>query len=156
MAYKRKTDQPKKDHYSDTAKEIADIFIKALEEETLPWHSGFDKFRYIKPFNPANHCIWGFNFKPTLVLVKDEEGNPVLDDKGQKQYKEMIFPKPFMVFNVEQFEGLNLPKIPEIEQPDHKWTPVERAENLLKASKANISNELTCLVPHYSPLADIQ
>lgn len=197
MAYKRKTDQPKKDHYSDTAKEIADIFIKALEEETLPWHSGFDKFRYIKPFNPANgtvyqgmnsfnfalksyirgyrdprfmtmsqanelgckvkkgeHCIWGFNFKPTLVLVKDEEGNPVLDDKGQKQYKEMIFPKPFMVFNVEQFEGLNLPKIPEIEQPDHKWTPVERAENLLKASKANISNELTCLVPHYSPLAD--
>lgn len=197
MAYKRKTDQPKKDHYSDTAKEIADIFIKALEEETLPWHSGFDKFRYIKPFNPANgtvyqgmnsfnfalksyirgyrdprfmtmsqanelggkvkkgeHCIWGFNFKPTLVLVKDEEGNPVLDDKGQKQYKEMIFPKPFMVFNVEQFEGLNLPKIPEIEQPAHKWTPVERAENLLKASKANISNELTCLVPHYSPLID--
>lgn len=88
MAYKRKTDQPKKDHYSDTAKEI------------------------------------------------------------------VIFPKPFMVFNVEQFEGLNLPKIPEIEQPDHKWTPVERAENLLKASKANISNELTCLVPHYSPLSD--
>lgn len=130
MAYKRKTDQPKKDHYSDTAKEIADIFIKALEEETLPWHSGFDKFRYIKPFNPANgtvyqgmnsfnfalksyirgyrdprfmtmsqanelggkvkkgeHCIWGFNFKPTLVLVKDEEGNPVLDDKGQSNIK---------------------------------------------------------------------
>ena len=51
-------------------------------------------------------------------------------------------------------KGLNLPKIPEIEQPDHKWTPVERAENLLKASKANISNELTCLVPHYSPLSD--
>ena len=197
MAYKRKKDLPKKDHYSDTAKEIADIFIKALEEETLPWHSGFDKFRYIPPFNPANgtvyqgmnsfnfalksfmrgytdprfmtmsqanelggkvkkgeHCIWGFNFKPTQVLVKDEEGNPILDDKGQKQYREMMFPKPFMVFNVEQFEGLNLPKIPEIEQPDHKWTPVERAENLLKASKANISNELTCLVPHYSPLAD--
>lgn len=102
----------------------------------------------------GEHCIWGFNFKPTLVLVKDEEGNPVLDDKGQNQYKEMIFPKPFMVFNVEQFEGLNLPKIPEIEQPDHKWTPVEHAENLLKASKANISNELTCLVPHYSPLSD--
>ncbi len=197
MAVRKKSSKPVKDHYSDTAKEIADIFIKALEEETLPWHSGFDKFRYIKPFNPANgtvyqgmnsfnfalksyirgyrdprfmtmsqanelggkvkkgeHCIWGFNFKPTLVLVKDEEGNPILDDKGQKQYKEMIFPKPFMVFNVEQFEGLNLPKIPEIEQPDHKWTPVERAENLLKASKANISNELTCLVPHYSPLID--
>lgn len=197
MAVRKKSSEPVKDHYSDTAKEIADIFIKALEEETLPWHSGFDKFRYIPPFNPANgtvyqgmnsfnfalksfmrgytdprfmtmsqanelggkvkkgeHCIWGFNFKPTSVLVKDEEGNPVLDDKGQKQYKEMIFPKPFMVFNVEQFEGLNLPKIPEIEQPDHKWTPVERAENLLKASKANISNELTCLVPHYSPLSD--
>ena len=197
MAYKRKNDQPKKDHYSDTAKEIADIFIKALEEETLPWHSGFDKFRYIKPFNPANgtvyqgmnsfnfalksyirgykdprfmtmsqanelggkvkkgeHCIWGFNFKPTQVLVKDDEGNPILDDKGQKQYREMIFPKPFMVFNVEQFEGLNLPKIPEIEQPDHKWTPVERAENLLKESKANISNELTCLVPHYNLSSD--
>ena len=197
MAYKRKKDQPKKDHYSDTAKEIADIFIKALEEETLPWHSGFDKFRYIPPFNPANgtvyqgmnsfnfalksfmrgytdprfmtmsqanelggkvkkgeHCIWGFNFKPTQVLVKDEEGNPILDDKGQKQYREMMFPKPFMVFNVEQFEGLNLPKIPEIEQPDHKWTPDERAENLLKESKANISNELTCLVPHYNLKSD--
>lgn len=197
MAVRKKSSKPVKDHYSDTAKEIADIFIKALEEETLPWHSGFDKFRYIPPFNPANgtvyqgmnsfnfalksfmrgytdprfmtmsqanelggkvkkgeHCIWGFNFKPTQVLVKDEEGNPILDDKGQKQYREMMFPKPFMVFNVEQFEGLNLPKIPEIEQPDHKWTPVERAENLLKASKANISNELTCLVPHYNLSSD--
>lgn len=65
-----------------------------------------------------------------------------------------MFPKPFMVFNVEQFEGLNLPKIPEIEQPDHKWTPDERAENLLKESKANISNELTCLVPHYNLSSD--
>lgn len=197
MAVRKKSSKPVKDHYSDTAKEIADIFIKALEEETLPWHSGFDKFRYIPPFNPANgtvyqgmnsfnfalksfmrgytdprfmtmsqanelggkvkkgeHCIWGFNFKPTQVLVKDEEGNPILDDKGQKQYREMMFPKPFMVFNVEQFEGLNLPKIPEIEQPDHKWTPDERAENLLKESKANISNELTCLVPHYNLKSD--
>lgn len=197
MAVRKKSSKPVKDHYSDTAKEIADIFIKALEEETLPWHSGFDKFRYIPPFNPANgtvyqgmnsfnfalksfmrgytdprfmtmsqanelggkvkkgeHCIWGFNFKPTQVLVKDEEGNPILDDKGQKQYREMMFPKPFMVFNVEQFEGLNLPKIPEIEQPDHKWTPDERAENLLKESKANISNELTCLVPHYNLSSD--
>lgn len=102
----------------------------------------------------GEHCIWGFNFKPTQVLVKDEEGNPILDDKGQKQYREMMFPKPFMVFNVEQFEGLNLPKIPEIEQPDHKWTPDERAENLLKESKANISNELTCLVPHYNLSSD--
>lgn len=197
MVVRKKSSKPVKDHYSDTAKEIADIFIKALEEETLPWHSGFDKFRYIPPFNPANgtvyqgmnsfnfalksfmrgytdprfmtmsqanelggkvkkgeHCIWGFNFKPTQVLVKDEEGNPILDDKGQKQYREMMFPKPFMVFNVEQFEGLNLPKIPEIEQPDHKWTPDERAENLLKESKANISNELTCLVPHYNLKSD--
>lgn len=197
MAVRKKSSKPVKDHYSDTAKEIADIFIKALEEETLPWHSGFDKFRYIPPFNPANgtvyqgmnsfnfalksfmrgytdprfmtmsqanelggkvkkgeHCIWGFNFKPTQVLVKDEEGNPILDDKGQKQYRKMMFPKPFMVFNVEQFEGLNLPKIPEIEQPDHKWTPDERAENLLKESKANISNELTCLVPHYNLSSD--
>lgn len=122
------------------AEEHPELFISKEEAEAVGYR--------------GEHCIWGFNFKPTLVLVKDEEGNPVLDDKGQKQYKEMIFPKPFMVFNVEQFEGLNLPKIPEIEQPDHKWTPVERAENLLKASKANISNELTCLVPHYSPLAD--
>lgn len=197
MVVRKKSSKLVKDHYSDTAKEIADIFIKALEEETLPWHSGFDKFRYIPPFNPANgtvyqgmnsfnfalksfmrgytdprfmtmsqanelggkvkkgeHCIWGFNFKPTQVLVKDEEGNPILDDKGQKQYREMMFPKPFMVFNVEQFEGLNLPKIPEIEQPDHKWAPDERAENLLKESKANISNELTCLVPHYNLKSD--
>lgn len=196
MAYNKKNFQ-KKDHYSDTAKEIADIFIKALEEETLPWHSGFDKFRYIKPFNPANgtvyqgmnsfnfalksyirgyrdprfmtmsqanelggkvkkgeHCIWGFNFKPTQVVVKDEEGNPVLDDKGQKQYKEMIFPKPFMVFNVEQFEGLNLPKLPEVEQPDHKWSPNEKAENILVASKADIKNELTCQTPCYRPATD--
>lgn len=76
MAYKRKTDQPKKDHYSDTAKEIADIFIKALEEETLPWHSGFDKFRYIKPFNPANGTVYqgmnSFNFalKATLEAIE--------------------------------------------------------------------------------------
>ena len=56
MAYNKKNFQ-KKDHYTDTAKEIADVFIKALEEETLPWRSGFDKFSYIKPFNPASGTV---------------------------------------------------------------------------------------------------
>lgn len=196
MAYNKKNFQ-KKDHYTDTAKEIADVFIKALEEETLPWRSGFDKFSYIKPFNPASgtvyrgmnsfnfalqsymrgytdprfmtmaqanelggkvkkgeHCIWGFNFKPTQVVVKDEEGNPILDENGLKQYEEKMFPKPFMVFNVEQFEGLNLPKLPEVEQPDHKWSPNEKAENILVASKADIKNELTCQTPCYRPATD--
>lgn len=85
---------------------------------------------------------------PELFISKEEAeavGYRAEDEKNKTQQE---------LADVEQFEGLNLPKIPEIEQPDHKWTPVERAENLLKASKANISNELTCLVPHYSLLAD--
>ena len=38
MAYKKYSSKTtSQDKYSDLAKSVADIFIKALEEETLPW-----------------------------------------------------------------------------------------------------------------------
>ena len=41
MAYKKYSSKTTaQDKYSDLAKSVADIFIKALEEETLPWQRG--------------------------------------------------------------------------------------------------------------------
>lgn len=72
----------------------------------------------------------------------DEQGKPVLDDKG-KQVKETVKlerPRVFFatVFNAEQIDGL--PAYIKPEQPDNKWTPVERAEMILEASGAVIKH----------------
>ncbi len=68
---------------------------------------------------------------------KDDNGNPVLNSDG-KQIKEQVKlarPKAFYatVFNAEQLD--NLPKL-EIKTPD--WEPIDRAEQILKASNAVI------------------
>lgn len=185
------------DKYSELAVKVADIFIKALEENTLPWNSGFVKHQFLPAFNPVTgtqysgmnaltlplqalmrgytdprfmtfnnakelggtvrkgeHAFVGFNFKPVQVLKKDENGEPVLDAEGNKIYQEMVFPKQFLVFNVEQIDGLNLPKLEELKQPEFNWTPIERAENLLKASGAKIKITEACQTPNYAPMID--
>ncbi len=52
MAYKKYSSKTTaQDKYSDLAKSVADIFIKALEE-TLPWQRGFNPIFKHPPFNP--------------------------------------------------------------------------------------------------------
>lgn len=83
----------------------------------------------------------------------DEQGRPVLDGKGQpvREYLKLERPRVFMavVFNAQQIEGL-----PELAPPKPlEWSPVERADRILKASGADIRN-VNGDAAFYSPSRD--
>ena len=73
-------------------------------------------------------------------VVRDESGKPVLDAEGRqrKEKVELERPRAFyaVVFNAEQIDGL-----PPIVTTTHEWNPVERAEAILRASGAKITEE---------------
>lgn len=58
-----------------------------------------------------------------------------------------MIPCPFVVYNVEQFYGL---KLEDLVQQKHEWTPIEKAEQLVKATGAVIIHEKragACYIP---------
>ena len=57
------------------------------------------------------------------------------DEKDEDKTVERLIPCPFVVFNSEQCENLNLKKF---ETPEHEWTPLEAAERILDKSGAKI------------------
>lgn len=72
------------------------------------------------------------------VDKRDENGNVVKDPKTGKPEKVTVIlerPKCFhaTVFNAEQMDG-----VPKLEKREYEWNPNERAENILKASGADI------------------
>lgn len=82
---------------------------------------------------------WQFREKK---LLKDEQGKPILNDKGEKQYKQVELERPKVfhaaVFHASQIEGLpELP--PRKETPE--WERHEAAEKLLEASGASIHHD---------------
>lgn len=87
---------------------------------------------------------------------RDENGNPVLDEKGDpvKVYVklEQPFIKSFTVFNGEQIEGLPiLEKVP----AKYQWEPIEKAEQILTASHANIEHKPSNRAAYYPKLDTI-
>ncbi|GLR55188.1 zincin-like metallopeptidase domain-containing protein [Shinella yambaruensis] len=74
-------------------------------------------------------------------LVKDQQGKPVLNDKGEKQYFTVQLERPrsfhAVVFNAQQIDGLP-PLERKAEQPEHERH--ERAESILAASGADIQH----------------
>lgn len=82
---------------------------------------------------------WQFREKK---LLKDEQGKPILNDKGEKQYKmvELERPKVFhaAVFHASQIDGLP-PLPPKKEIPE--WERHTAAENMLEASGASINHD---------------
>ena len=83
---------------------------------------------------------WKFSEERTK---RDEAtGKPILDNKGniQKETVKLERPKVFYasVFNAEQIN--DMPPPPIIDKKEQEWEPLERAENLLKASGASISH----------------
>ena len=94
---------------------------------------------------------WRFEGKQPVL---DEDGNPKLDADG-KQIKEKVRlerPRPFIsyVFNAEQIEGV--PPL-ELKAPEHSWTPVEKAEELLAKSGARIVHRPQSKA-YYTPSTD--
>lgn len=82
---------------------------------------------------------WQFQEK---MLLKDDQGKPLLDDKGEKKYLnvELERPKVFhaVVFHASQIDGLP-PLPPRKEKPE--WERHEAAEKLLEASGASIHHD---------------
>lgn len=87
------------------------------------------------------------------VTKRDANGKPVLNSEGDpvKVRVELERPRVFFaaVFNGEQIDGL--PPLPP--KAKHEWDPVERAEQILKASKAEIHHGGNRA--YYSPAADV-
>lgn len=79
---------------------------------------------------------WKFTDEQTK---RDDNGNPVLDGEGNpvKVVVKLERPRVFFatVFNAEQIDGL-----PPLEKKEVTWDPIERAENILAASGADINH----------------
>ena len=93
---------------------------------------------------------WRFEGKQPVL---DEDGKPKLDADGKQMKEEVRLerPRPFIsyVFNAEQIEGL-----PPLEKtPEHSWTPVEKAEELLAKSGARIEHRSQSKA-YYTPSTD--
>lgn len=84
------------------------------------------------------------------TIELEDETSPSSDPEGLPQPKRLMIPCRFTVFNVSQFEGLDLPAY---EVPHHEWTPVEAAERILKNSGAIIF-EKSGEKAFYSPDSD--
>lgn len=77
--------------------------------------------------------------------VRDEKGKPILDENGKPKKKTVRLINPIIttawVFNAEQIDGL--PPLSQVQQEkldSQKWTNVERAEYIIKATNANIQH----------------
>ena len=72
--------------------------------------------------------------------VRDEQGKPIKDDKGNAVIEQTKLNKPiirtFVVFNAEQMTGL-----PPLERTEHQWNGVEQIDKLLAASGAQIEHQ---------------
>lgn len=72
----------------------------------------------------------------------DEQGKPVFDAEGEKVKETVRLERPRVftatVFNAEQIDGL--PPLVIKPQEEQQWSPIERAENILQASGADINH----------------
>ncbi len=82
--------------------------------------------------------FWRFE---TRKPARDAQGRPVLDEHGKQVYdvKPLAVPHsiPYTVFNAEQCDGL---PAPERGIAGRSWSPVERAESILKGSGAGLEH----------------
>ena len=72
------------------------------------------------------------------VEIKDNKGKSILDDKGNKTFKNIELQRPQVlyanVFNAEQIDGMK-----KYVEPELKFDPIEAAEKILKTSQATIN-----------------
>lgn len=78
-----------------------------------------------------------------LVPKKDEQGKPVLDENGKPIKVRVRFDRPIIstawVFNARQVDGMPERQVPKLSEL--AWDPLERAETLIKATKADITHK---------------
>lgn len=99
-----------------------------------------EKDMRIMPGSKATPVVY-FQFSKEQDRV-GEDGKPVLGEDGKPEKITVELDKPIMrfahVFNAEQIEGM--PPL-ELTEKAFEWEPVEKAENILAASGANINHD---------------
>ena len=87
------------------------------------------------------------NFVKTsnMEAMRDVNGDKIKDENGVTQTRVTSLDKPIItnawVFNAEQIKGLPpLAEYVDQNRSEQKWTPIERAENLLAASQVTINH----------------
>lgn len=177
----KKTNMEKQaDYHKLVAQEIIDMLEKGTAPWQKPWasmesmlpHNGVSKRRY-HGMNALRLMYIGsdrgyedprwMTFKQIQELgghvKKGEKGTVVTywkfttkekDENGNEVEKQLDHPVPFRatVFNAMQCEGL-----PEFKKPIQKWTPLERAETILKALQVEIIHDQADR-NYYSPMED--
>lgn len=90
-----------------------------------------------------------------LVSKRDEQGKPILDEQGKPLKAKVGLDRAIIttawVFNAGQIDGIE-----PLLKPDVKellWDPIQRAENLILASGADIAHQASDRA-YYSPLRD--
>lgn len=177
----KKTNMEKQaDYHKLVAQEIIDMLEKGTAPWQKPWasmesmlpHNGVSKRRY-HGMNALRLMYIGsdrgyedprwMTFKQIQELgghvKKGEKGTVVTywkfttkekDENGNEVEKQLDHPVPFRatVFNAMQCEGL-----PELKKTIQKWTPLERAETILKALQVEIIHDQADR-NYYSPMED--
>ena len=90
-----------------------------------------------------------------LVAKRDEQGKPVLNEDGKPVKITVKLDRPIIttawVFNAAQVDGIHVLQKPE--RKDLGWDPIERAENLIGASGADVFHKAGDRA-FYSPFRD--
>ena len=81
---------------------------------------------------------------------KSNDETDLAESDSIAQTKRVFIPCRFTVFHISQFDNL---KLPEYKVPEYQWSPVERAETILKNSRAEI-REVAGDRAFYSPDSD--
>jgi antirestriction protein ArdC len=107
--------------------------------------------------NGARATLISFFKTSDIQPVLDEKGNKIPDENGKAQTRVVPLEKPFItnawVFNAEQIRGIPAwQEVLEEKQLKQTWTPVGRAENIVKASKAMLRHGGN--QAYYDPVSD--
>lgn len=86
--------------------------------------------------------------KATIGMYHDSYEKSETGADGTEESRRVRFAKAFYVFNADQVDGIELTTVPEIE-----WDPLERAEEVVMATGANVQEGGTRAF--FSPLNDV-
>ncbi|MFD2742446.1 MULTISPECIES: ArdC family protein [Sphingobacterium] len=90
-----------------------------------------------------------------LVAKRDEQGKPIFDEKGKAVKAKVDLNQTIItsawVFNAEQIDGIKALVKPDVKQ--FQWDAIQRAENIIQASGADITHKSGDRA-YYSPALD--
>jgi len=119
-------------------------WMTSKQAESKGW-----RVRDVEKRNPFSIEYW--KFEETREKT-NEDGSPVLGEDGKPETETVRLPRP-MVFFSKVFNAAQIDGIPELQHAAHEWDPIERAEQILLSSGAQIIHDQVDKA-FYSPTND--